>query len=73
MGNGAMEERLAELEIRVSFQDKTLQDLNDVVIRQQAELDRVIRELQALKARVKGMAVSDIAMEAEDSTPPPHY
>lgn len=67
-----MEERLAELEIRVSFQDKTLHDLNEVVIRQQAELDRVLRELHALKARLQGMAVSNIATAAEE-TPPPHY
>lgn len=67
-----MEERLAELEIRVSFQDKTLHDLNEVVIRQQAELDRVLRELHALKARLQGIAVSNIATAAEE-TPPPHY
>jgi len=67
-----MEERLAELEIRVAFQEKTLQDLNDVVTRQQAQLDSVVRELQALKGRIKAVMVSNVASEVEE-TPPPHY
>lgn len=67
-----MEERLAELEIRVSFQDKALQELNEVVVRQQAQLDRVVRELLALKSRVHAATASNVATEAEE-TPPPHY
>lgn len=67
-----MEERLAELEIRVSFQDKALQELNEVVVHQQAQLDRVVRELLALRSRVYAATASNVATEAEE-TPPPHY
>lgn len=67
-----MEERLAELEIRVSFQERTLQELNEVVTRQQGEIDALTRELQALKTRVQAATPSMIATEAEE-TPPPHY
>lgn len=67
-----MNDRVAELEIRLSFQDKALQDLNDVVVRQQREIDRLANEVDALKARLHATMPSLIATEAEE-TPPPHY
>lgn len=67
-----MNERLTELEVRVAFQDKTLQDLNEVVIRQQREIDRLKRELEAMKSRLAGLAPS-MVISREDEKPPPHY
>jgi SlyX protein len=43
-----MNERLTELEVRVAFQDQTIQDLNEVVTRQQREIDRLVKELEAV-------------------------
>ena len=42
-----MQERLTELEVRVAFQERTIQELNDVVTRQQQEIDRLFAELTA--------------------------
>ncbi len=67
-----MNERLTELEVRVAFQDKTIQDLNEVVTRQQRELDRLAKELEAVKSRISGLAPS-MVMPLEDEKPPPHY
>jgi SlyX protein len=67
-----MQDRLAELEVRVAFQDKTIQDLNDVVTRQQREIDRLIRELETLRSQVRTLAPSLVANQDEE-TPPPHY
>ncbi|MCR4332355.1 MAG: SlyX family protein [Sulfuricaulis sp.] len=67
-----MNERLTELEVRVAFQDQTIQDLNEVVTRQQREIDRLARELEAVKSLLAGLAPS-MVIAPEDEKPPPHY
>ena len=67
-----MENRLIELETRLSFQDHTLQELNAVVVRQQREIDTLTRELETLKAQLKTLAPDLVASRAEEA-PPPHY
>ncbi|MGA9033757.1 MAG: SlyX family protein [Sulfuricaulis sp.] len=67
-----MNERLTELEVRVAFQDQTIQDLNEVVTRQQREIDRLVRELETVKSLLAGLAPS-MVIPQEDEKPPPHY
>lgn len=50
---GAMEERLIELETRLAFQEKTLEELNEVVIRQQSQIDLLEKESQRLAAQLR--------------------
>ncbi|MGA8515489.1 MAG: SlyX family protein [Burkholderiaceae bacterium] len=42
-------QRLTELEIKASFTEETLEQLNQVVIRQQAQIDLLVRELTVLR------------------------
>ena len=67
-----MNERLAELEIRVSFQDKTIQELNEVVTRQQFQLYQMTKDLAQLKAQLTTLAPS-LVIPQDQETPPPHY
>ena len=67
-----MHERLAELETRVAFQEQTIQELNDVVTRQQAEIDRLSQGYETLKRQLLELAPSLVVDRAEES-PPPHY
>jgi SlyX protein len=67
-----MQDRVAELEVRVAFQDKTIQELNEVVTRQQREIDRLVREVETLKVQVRALAPSPVVSRDEE-TPPPHY
>lgn len=67
-----MNDRTTELETRVAFQDKTIQELNEVVTRQQGEIDRLVRDLEALKVQVRTMSSYPVASRDEE-TPPPHY
>lgn len=67
-----MDERLIELETKLAFQEHTIQQLSDELIRQGREMELLRLEMEALKDRVRGMAVSLIANQAEE-TPPPHY
>jgi len=62
-----MENRLIELETRLSFQDHTLQELNAVVVRQQREIDALTRELETLKAQLKTLAPDLVASRAEEA------
>lgn len=67
-----MDERLNDLETRLAFQDHGLQALNDVVVRQQREIDALRRELEALRAQLRALAPALVAGRSEE-TPPPHY
>ena len=49
-----MEDRLEKLETRLAYQDQTLEALNEVVTRQQDQIDRLERSLQALEDLFKG-------------------
>ncbi len=48
-----MEERLEFLETRLAYQDQTVEALNEVVTRQQDQIDRLEHELKLLQAAFK--------------------
>lgn len=67
--------RLTELEIKASFMDDLIEELNKVVVRQQDTLDRLARELAALKAQAPeaGNAAGGDAVARALAERPPHY
>jgi len=67
-----MQDRLAELETRIAFQEQAIQELSDVVARQQAEIDRLSRANETLRLQLLELAPSLVAGRDEE-TPPPHY
>jgi SlyX protein len=67
-----MKERLVELEVRVAFQDQTIQQLNEAVTSQQAQIDRLVRELVMLKSQLTSLAPA-LVIPQEEEKPPPHY
>ncbi len=67
-----IEGRLEELETRLVFQDQELQALNDVIIRQQKQIDRLVEQVSVLKDKLQDMAPSLVVAQSEE-TPPPHY
>lgn len=69
--NPELEQRLVDLEGRLAFQDDTIQTLNDMVSRQQLELDKVSRAMELLARRQADLAAS-LPTEG-DEPPPPHY
>jgi len=64
-----MEERLREMEIKVTYQERLLEELNQVVIEQGKELDGLRRRVELLTDRVKAATPPE---EVPDE-PPPHY
>ena len=49
MTDEQLEQRLTELEIKASFADDLVDHLNRLVARQQDQIDRLMRELAALR------------------------
>ncbi|MDQ6991909.1 MAG: SlyX family protein [Mariprofundus sp.] len=67
-----MENRIIELETKLSYQDYTLSELNEVVTHQQAQIDQLETSVQQLRQYLKQQESSGLARPDEE-TPPPHY
>ena len=65
------ETRLAELEIRLSHQERTIEELNETIVRQWKEIDALKRRLGWLDERVE--AVERNTGKPGQESPPPHY
>ena len=66
------DERLIDLEVRVTHQEATLQALNDVVAGQQRLIDQLRKEVEQLQRQLREAAPGNIAAPWEEP-PPPHY
>ena len=67
-----IENRLTELEIRLTHFEDTLDVLNEAVIEQHRLIDQLQLQISVLEKKLKAVASSNIAPESEE-TPPPHY
>jgi SlyX protein len=68
----ALEQRLTELEIKASFNEDTLDQLNQVIVRQQQQIDLLSRTLSALRQQVASAAEPGASRSLRDELPP-HY
>ncbi|MGY4490189.1 SlyX family protein [Pseudomonas sp. TE3610] len=66
-----LEARVMELETRLAFQDDTIQALNDELVQQQRQVERLQLQMAALLKRQEEM-VGQFGM-GEQEAPPPHY
>ncbi|ARD23687.1 MULTISPECIES: SlyX family protein [Shewanella] len=67
-----MQQKIDDLEMKIAFQDSTIEELNQEVIKlndlvafQQHQMSLIVNKLQAMEP-------SNMATQAEE-TPPPHY
>jgi len=65
-------DRLDALEVRIAFQDDTIEVLNTTVTQQWAEIDALRREIVRLADRLQE-AESRVGGRNEPEPPPPHY
>ncbi len=66
-----MEHRLEQLETQIAFQEKALDDLNQVLIDQQRQMDAMERQIRILAQYVQDTRV--LEHEAAPEPLPPHY
>ena len=66
----ALNERIDALEMRLTYQDVTIETLNQTITTQWVEIDRLTRQVAELKERLQE-AESNAPGPANE--PPPHY
>lgn len=67
----AIDNRLTELEIKASFTEDLVEQLNQVVIRQQQQIDLLVRELTDLKQQQRDSGSGEFRSLRDER--PPHY
>ncbi|CAD5374782.1 Protein SlyX homolog [Rubrivivax sp. A210] len=67
----AVQERLTELEIKLSFTEDTVDRLNDVVVQQQGTIDTLLREVRRLAGQAANAEPAAARSLREEL--PPHY
>lgn len=65
-----MEERFCILETKVSYHDKDLSELNQIVFRQQQLIERLQAQLKVVTEQLKGMGIE---VDPSRHQKPPHY
>ena len=73
MNLDAITQRLTDLEIKASFTEDTLDSLNDVVTRQQRQIDGLLRELRELRLQAVGADANNAPQRNLRDELPPHY
>jgi SlyX protein len=63
-------ERIDALEIRLAFQDETIEALNNTITKQWQQIDALTRQIATLNERLQEAEASAPAATHE---PPPHY
>lgn len=67
----ALEDRVMRLEERSAFTDDLLEKLNDVIVRQQDQIDLLVRELSRLKQQALSSDAPGFRSLRDEL--PPHY
>ncbi len=68
----SFEQRIIELETKLSFQEDLLEELNSHIINQQAEIDKLSSLCELLKDQYKDI-VSSLPDASSGDEVPPHY
>lgn len=72
MSKKTLEDRLAELEMRLAFQDDVINTLSEQVAKQEMDIRELWDAKKVLHKQLKDISPSNIKAE-EYETPPPHY
>jgi SlyX protein len=67
--NEALEQRFVKLETKLAYQEKTIADLNDVVVVQDRQIDKLERRVAALEQQIAPF----LGQEETIQEKPPHY
>lgn len=66
-----MESRITELEIKISYAEDLIEELNRTVFRQQQQIDLLVVEIRALREQLRNAPQAE-QLSLRDELPP-HY
>jgi SlyX protein len=66
-----MQDKIIDIETRLAFQDDTIQQLNDVIYRQQKDIDRLDKTLHLLLGKLRELEDNTTTKVIDEK--PPHY
>ena len=66
-----MEARISELEIKISFAEDMIDELNRTIYRQQQQIDRLLSRVETLRDQVQAAAPAEQRSLRDEL--PPHY
>jgi SlyX protein len=67
-----MEQRIKELELGYMHQEKTIEELNQIVCQQELSVEQLKREIIILKEQFRQVSPA-ISRDFDQEKPPPHY
>ena len=68
-----VQEQIEELQMKLAFQELTVEELNQEVIKLNQLIANQQHQIQLLIGKLKAIAPSNIAPQAEETPPPPYY
>ncbi len=72
MSESEIQARLEALEVRIAYQDRTIEDLNTTVTAQWKQLDDLVKQVARMADRLRNVEENAPA-SGEPEPPPPHY
>jgi SlyX protein len=66
-----IEQRLTDLEIKVAYQDKTIEDLSEVIYKQQKQINAFEKAFELLNKQIQSYQSGDNEIRGHEK--PPHY
>jgi len=67
-----MSDQITDLDIQLTHQQHQVDELNELVYRQQQEIDALAIELRQIKEQLQ-LAIPSLVRESGEEEPPPHY
>jgi len=72
MSKKTLEDRIADLEMRLAFQDDVINTLSEQITKQEMDIRELWEAKRLMHQQLKDVSPSHIRRE-EEETPPPHY
>lgn len=69
MNEDELHNRLIDIEMALDNEQKSIEDLSDMVVKQGKILDYLLKQNEALKSAIS----QDVVKPQSEETPPPHY
>ena len=67
-----MQDKITDLEIRLTHQEAEIQAMNKVILKQHSQIESLLADITSLKKQLREMGSGNIVDQSLE-TPPPHY